>query len=96
MPRLTLTIEQAAEWPPAEKCTLIRFGTSQGYTRVAERNQWHPYAGRYGIGYVCSLGPHRGSSRYQDIIYCIDPRSTSSDGLALSRRSRHWSRYQTC
>ena len=96
MPRLILTAEQAAEWPTVEECLPGRLGSCQGYTRVAERNQWHPYAGRYGIGYVCSLGPHRGSSRYQDIIYCIDPRSTSSDGLAVSRRSRHWSRYQTC
>ena len=96
MPRLILTAEQAAEWPTVEECLPGRLGSCQGYTRVAERNQWHPYAGRYGIGYVCSLGPHRGSSRYQDIIYRIDPDSTSADGLAVSRRSRHWSRYQTC
>lgn len=96
MPRLTLTAGQAVEWPTVEQCTLVRTGTSRGYTRVAERSTWHPYAGRHGIGYVCSLGPHRGSVRYQDILYCIDPRSTSADGLAASRRCRHWSRYQTC
>lgn len=98
MPRLTLTIEQAAEWPPAEKCILIRFGTSQGYTRVAERNTWRPYAGRYGIGYVCGLGPRRGSSRCQDILYRIDPSSTTADGLTLidcpadgaDFRGAHW------
>ena len=96
MPRLILAAEQAAEWPTVEQCTQRRGGTTQGYTRVAERYIWHPYAGRYGIGYVCSLGPHRGSTSYQDIMYCIDPDSTSADGLAVSRRSRHWSRYQTC
>ena len=96
MPRLILAAEQVDEWPTVRECIMVRFGTTKGYTRVAERRTWHPYAGLYGVGYVCALGPHRGSSRYQDIIYRIDPDSTSADGLALSRRSRHWSRYQTC
>ena len=96
MPRLILAAEQVDEWPTVRECIQVRFGTTKGYTRVAERRTWHPYAGLYGIGYVCALGPHRGSTKYQDIIYCIDPRSTSSDGLAVSRRSRHWSRDQTC
>lgn len=96
MPRLILADGLAAEWPTVEQCTQRRCGTTQGYTRVAERGTWHPYAGRYGIGYVCSLGPHNGSSRFQDIMYCIDPRSTCADGLAASRRYLHWSRYQTC
>lgn len=96
MPRLDLTPDQLATWPTVEECILCRYGATQGYTRVAERGTWHPYAGRYGIGYVCSLGPHRGSNTYQDIMYRLDPHSTSSDGLAASRGYRHWSRYQTC
>lgn len=96
MPRLILRAEQVDEWPTVRECIIVRTGTTQGYTRVAERRTLHPYAGRYGIGWVCVLGPHNGSSRYQDILYCIDPRSTSADGLAASRSCRHWSRYQTC
>ena len=96
MPRLILAAEQVDDWPTVRECSLVRVGTTKGYTRVAERRTWHPYAGLSVVGYVCALGPHLGSTRYQDIIYCIDPRSTSSDGLALSRRIRHWSRYQTC
>ena len=96
MPRVILAPEQVDDWPPMSQCTRVRTATTQGYTRVAERRTLHPYAGRLGIGYVCSLGPNRGNSRYQDIIYCIDPRSTSADGLAASRRCRHWSRHQTC
>ena len=96
MPRLILSAEQVDEWPTVRECIQVRFGTTKGYTRVAERRTWHPYAGLYGIGYVCSLGPHRGSTNYQDILYRIDPRSTSRDGLAASRCYRHLSRYQTC
>ena len=96
MPRLILAPEQVDDWPTVGECTRVRTGTTKGYTRVAERRTLHPYAGLYGIGWVCSLGPYCGSTRYQKILYCIDPRSTSSDGLAASRRCRHWSRHQTC
>ena len=96
MPRIILAPEQVDDWPAMSQCTLVRTGATQGYTRVAERRIFHPYAGLYGIGYVCSLGPHSGSTRYQKILYCIDPRSTSSDGLAASRRCRRWRCYRTC
>lgn len=96
MPRLTLTASEAADWPTLDQCTTCRVGTTQGYTRVAERGQWHPYAGRHGLGYVRSLGPHNGSSRYQTIMYRLDPSSSSREGLAAARRYPRWSRYQTC
>lgn len=47
-----------------------------GYTRVAERGIGVPYNGRFGIGYVVPLGPHRKangkqSSKYEDIAYYV-------------------------
>lgn len=45
------------------------------YTRVAERNVPRPYNGRFGIGYIVSLGPvvrdGKASTQYEDIAYYI-------------------------
>ena len=51
MPRLILAPEQVDDWPTVRERAIVRTGTTQGYTRVAERRTWHPYAGLYGIGY---------------------------------------------
>lgn len=47
----------------------------KNYTRVAERNIPRPYNGRFGTGYVVSLGPvirdGKASTQYEGIAYYI-------------------------
>lgn len=48
----------------------------KGYTRVAERGIGVPYKGRFGVGYVVSMGPiqrsnGKPSSQYEYIAYYV-------------------------
>lgn len=90
MPRLNLTGEQQYYWPPLAACTRHTYGSQRGYTCVAERGQWHPYAGRHGIGYIRVLGPLNGSTWYQSVEYATKPATDAASGLAVSRVCAHY------